>query len=88
MPDRHPAALPQSVHQKSAYAVARYAAIEAGKILKGRFGMHHDMQVKGKRNLVTEADLLSEKENHRHHPRGISRPRHIVGGGRLLQEGR
>ncbi|MGD0354911.1 MAG: inositol monophosphatase family protein [Dehalococcoidia bacterium] len=61
MPDRNPAALPQSVHQESAYAVARYAAVEAGKILKGRFGMHHDMQVKGKRNLVTEADLLSEK---------------------------
>jgi myo-inositol-1(or 4)-monophosphatase len=61
MPDRRPATLPQSIHQKSAYAVARYAAIEAGKILKGRFGMRHDMKVKGKRNLVTEADLLSEK---------------------------
>ncbi|MGA9047641.1 MAG: inositol monophosphatase family protein [Dehalococcoidia bacterium] len=61
MPDRHPEALPQSAHRESAYAVARYAAVEAGKILKGRFGMHHELQVKGKRNLVTEADLLSEK---------------------------
>ncbi len=62
MPDRHPVALPRSVHRKSALTVARHAAIEAGKILKGRFGLRHEMKVKGKRNLVTEGDLLSEKQ--------------------------
>jgi myo-inositol-1(or 4)-monophosphatase len=54
--------LPESVHNKSAYAVARYVALEAGKILKSRFGSPNAVHVKGKRNIVTEADLLSEKK--------------------------
>ena len=62
MPDRYSRLLPVSSHEKSAYSVARYAAIEAGEILKARFSLHNDVQVKGKRNLVTEADLLSESK--------------------------
>lgn len=62
MPDERPAALPESIHNKSVYAVARFAALESGKILKNRFGKHNDIQVKGRRNLVTEADLMSEKK--------------------------
>ena len=62
MPDRYSRLLPVSSHDKSAYAVAHYAAIEAGKILKARYGLHNDIKVKGKRNIVTEADLLSESK--------------------------
>ncbi len=62
MPDRYNRLLPASSHDKSAYAVAHYAAMEAGKILKARFGLHNDIKVKGKRNIVTEADLLSESK--------------------------
>lgn len=54
--------LPLSAHGKSAYTVARYAASEAGKILRKYHGKPVEMHVKGKRNLVTEADLLSEKK--------------------------
>ena len=54
--------LPNSSHGKSAYLVARYAAIEAGKIVKKRFAIHNEFQIKGCRNLVTEADLMSEKK--------------------------
>jgi myo-inositol-1(or 4)-monophosphatase len=36
--------------------------MEAGKILKNRFGLRNKIQVKGRRNLVTEADLMSEKK--------------------------
>lgn len=52
--------LPKSINQLSAYSVARKAAIEAGSILKKRFGQQNAVQIKGKRNIVTEADLLSE----------------------------
>ena len=62
MPEQYSRILPLSIHEQSAYAVARYAAIESGKILKARFGLHNKMHVKGKRNIVTEADLLSEKK--------------------------
>jgi myo-inositol-1(or 4)-monophosphatase len=41
--------------------VARQAAAEAGKILRQRFGRYNATKVKGRRDLVTEADLLSEK---------------------------
>jgi len=54
--------LPLSAHGESAYTVARYAASEAGKILKKFHGKPVEMHVKGKRNLVTEADLLSESK--------------------------
>ena len=50
-----------SVHGQSAYHVARQAAAEAGKILRQRFGRYNETRVKGRRDLVTEADLLSEK---------------------------
>ena len=62
MPERRKATLPLSTHGKTPYHVARHAALEAGKILKARFGLHNNVQVKGRRNIVTEADLLSEKK--------------------------
>ena len=62
MPDASVNPLPLSVHGKSAYTVARYAAAEAGKILKKYYGKPVRTHVKGKRNIVTEADLLSEKK--------------------------
>jgi myo-inositol-1(or 4)-monophosphatase len=62
MPDGSVNPLPLSVHGKSAYTVARYAASEAGKILKKYYGKPVETQVKGKRDLVTEADLLSEEK--------------------------
>ena len=62
MPEGARLPLPLSVHGKSAYTIARYAASEAGKILKKYHGKPMDMHVKGKRNLVTEADLLSERK--------------------------
>ncbi len=62
MPDDAGVLLPLSTHGKSAYTVARYAASEAGKILKKYYGKPVETQVKGKRNLVTEADLLSERK--------------------------
>lgn len=61
MSDGVSAKLPRSSSNRSAYTVAKYAAQEAGGILKNRFGRHNNVQVKGRRNLVTEADLLSEK---------------------------
>ena len=62
MPDASGNPLPLSVHGKSAYTIARYAAAEAGKILKKYHGKPVEMHIKGKRNIVTEADLLSEKK--------------------------
>jgi myo-inositol-1(or 4)-monophosphatase len=62
MPEGNPAPLPRSSSGRSAYEVARYASLEAGKILKSRFGLDNKIQVKGRRNLVTEADLMSEKK--------------------------
>jgi len=61
MPDSDPAVLPQSTHNKSAYEIARFAALEGGSILKKRYGMDNSVKVKGRRNIVTEADLMSEK---------------------------
>jgi myo-inositol-1(or 4)-monophosphatase len=61
MPEKPVASLPVSVQGQSAYQVARQAAAEAGKILRQRFGRHNETRVKGRRDLVTEADLLSEK---------------------------
>jgi myo-inositol-1(or 4)-monophosphatase len=42
-------------------SVARRASREAGKILMGRFGKINHIMKKGKIDLVTEADLQSEK---------------------------
>lgn len=42
-------------------SVARQAAQEAGRILKGRFGHAHRVMKKGDIDLVTEADLQSER---------------------------
>jgi len=61
MPEKNTVSLPKSSHGRTAYEVARYASLEAGKILKSRFGLYNEIQVKGRRNLVTEADLMSEK---------------------------
>ncbi|MFA5079919.1 MAG: inositol monophosphatase family protein, partial [Dehalococcoidia bacterium] len=61
MTEKRPVSLPISRQGQSSYHVARQAALEAGKILRRRFGLHNATRVKGRRNLVTEADLLSEK---------------------------
>jgi myo-inositol-1(or 4)-monophosphatase len=61
MPEKPATLLPVSVQGQSAYSVARQAAAEAGKILRQRFGRDNATRVKGRRDLVTEADLLSEK---------------------------
>ena len=61
MPDGAVDPLPLSIHGKSAYTIARYAASEAGKILKKYHGKPVETYVKGKRNLVTGADLLSRR---------------------------
>jgi len=61
MPEKPAASLPVSVQGQSAYRVARQAVAEAGKILRQRFGRYNAIRVKGRRDLVTEADLLSEK---------------------------
>jgi myo-inositol-1(or 4)-monophosphatase len=61
MTEKQPVSLPVSGQGQSSYHVARQAALEAGRILRQRFGLHNATKVKGRRNLVTEADLLSEK---------------------------
>ncbi|MBN1376193.1 MAG: inositol monophosphatase [Dehalococcoidia bacterium] len=61
MPEERSINLPRSSSHRSAYEIARFAALEAGSILKNRFGRQNSIQVKGRRNLVTEADLMSEK---------------------------
>ncbi len=61
MTEQRPVSLPVSRQGQSSYRVARQAALEAGKILRQRFGLHNATKVKGRRNLVAEADLLSEK---------------------------
>jgi len=57
-----PVRLPRSIHGKSALTIARHAALESGKILQKRFSLPHKSKSKGRRNLVTEADLQSEKK--------------------------
>ena len=61
MTEKPSSSLPTSIQGQSAYQVARQAADEAGRILRQRFGLYNATKVKGRRNLVTEADLLSEK---------------------------
>jgi myo-inositol-1(or 4)-monophosphatase len=61
MPEKTAPSLPVSAGGQSAYQVARQAAAEAGQILRKRYGQHNVTKVKGRRDLVTEADLLSEK---------------------------
>ena len=46
---------------KEEISVARRAAVEAGKILTARFGQVNRVIKKGEIDLVTEADLLSER---------------------------
>jgi myo-inositol-1(or 4)-monophosphatase len=40
---------------------ARFAALEAGRIIKSFYGNLEEIRKKGRRDLVTEADLMSEK---------------------------
>jgi len=61
MTEKPAALLPVSANGQSAYHVAMQAAAEAGKILRQRFGRYNATRIKGRRDLVTEADLLSEK---------------------------
>jgi myo-inositol-1(or 4)-monophosphatase len=53
--------LPLSKSGQYPIGVATQAAREAGDILKNRFSLKKRIQSKGKRNLVTDADLLAEK---------------------------
>lgn len=46
---------------RGARELAMRAAEEAGKLLKDRFNKHHDVHLKAHREIVTEADLASEK---------------------------
>ncbi|MCX6004444.1 MAG: inositol monophosphatase family protein [Chloroflexi bacterium] len=61
MPDKSADRLPSSLNGKGPGEVAGFAAREAGKILLNRLHKLNQVQVKGKRNIVTEADLASEK---------------------------
>lgn len=61
MDDNFDNQLPLSYHGKTPSEVAEFASREAGKILMARLGGSNDIHVKGKRNIVTEADLASEK---------------------------
>jgi len=53
--------LPRSVSGQSSLDIAVKAAKEAGAILKDRFSRSNRIESKGKRNLVTESDLLAEQ---------------------------
>jgi len=54
-------ALPVSKSGKSAIEVATGAARQAGEILKAHFRTESRVQYKGRANIVTDADLQSEK---------------------------
>ncbi len=54
-------ALPQSRSGKSAIEVAAGAAREAGETLKANFRRKTQVKYKGRANIVTDADLQSEK---------------------------
>ncbi|GBD12227.1 Inositol-1-monophosphatase [bacterium HR24] len=56
------AALPVSASGKSALDVARECAQAAGRILCERFGPRQAVRAKGRRDFVTEADVLAERE--------------------------
>lgn len=62
MPEKMAFSLPISKHSRTPLEVASHAALEAGKILLERLDKPNKTTVKGKRNLVTEADFLSEKK--------------------------
>ena len=53
---------PLSGSGKDALTIATQAAKEAGTILKRHFSQEIQIQSKGKRNLVTDADLLAVAE--------------------------
>jgi len=58
MPEKMAFSLPISKHSRTPLEVASHAALEAGKILLERLDKPNKTTVKGKRNLVTEADFL------------------------------
>ncbi|MFB3092983.1 MAG: inositol monophosphatase [Dehalococcoidia bacterium] len=53
--------LPLSTSGKTAAAVARACAQEAGRIAMDAFGRRQDVQVKGRGNFLTETDLAAER---------------------------
>ena len=53
--------LPQSLSGQNVLTIATQAAREAGAILKEYYSQDKQIESKGNRNLVTEADLRSEK---------------------------
>jgi fructose-1,6-bisphosphatase/inositol monophosphatase family enzyme len=53
--------LPVSRSGKTAAAVARACAQEAGRIAMDAFGRRQDVQVKGRGNFLTETDLAAEQ---------------------------
>ncbi len=56
------AQLPTSTSGRTALEVARECARRAGLILKERFGPRQAVTAKGRRDFVTEADVLAERE--------------------------
>ncbi|MDP3063211.1 MAG: inositol monophosphatase family protein [Chloroflexota bacterium] len=56
-----PTDLPPSTSGKSPLEVARLCAQEAGRIVMAGFGREQEVRVKGRGNLVTAADLASER---------------------------
>ncbi len=53
--------LPVSASGKTAAAVARLCALEAGRIAMEAFGRRQEVQVKGRGNFLTETDLAAER---------------------------
>ncbi|MDP2948174.1 MAG: inositol monophosphatase family protein, partial [Chloroflexota bacterium] len=56
-----PTDLPSSRRGRSPLEVARLCAQEAGRIVMAGFGREQEVRVKGRGNLVTAADLASER---------------------------
>jgi len=56
------AELPRGKSGQDALAVARACAHRAGQILRQRFGARHQVQAKGRRDFVTQADVDVERE--------------------------
>ncbi len=53
--------LPTSTSGRSAYEIGREIVQEAGRLLESRFGTEKKIEEKGRGNIVTDVDILSEK---------------------------
>jgi myo-inositol-1(or 4)-monophosphatase len=68
--------LPLAASGRTALQVAQECAQAAGRILSQRFGPRHQVVAKGRRDFVTEADVLAERETLRRLAQEF--PRHAV----------